>query len=323
MYHNTIDLKNQPSRMSVARAANNLITEFQSRPTVRAGSLITTVYGDAIAPRGGSVWIGSLITAMAEFGISERLVRTSVFRLSADGWLESQSVGRRSYYGLTSEGAERFDRATHRIYGEPRQRWSGDWCLVLLGGVSPVHRDELRKELSWLGFGSISSNVMAHPAPDEQELQARLERKEIDGDVVVMTGQSAGARQDQKLRSLAQKSWNLDDINQRYADFLERFRPVFAAVRRTKKPDPQRAFQIRTLLIQEYRKIMLRDPLLPRDLLPNDWSGLAAYQLCRNLYRSIHMAADDYLGDTMETVDGPLPPPVPEFYDRFGGLSRE
>ena len=309
--------------MSVARAADNLIAEFQSRPTVRAGSLITTVYGDAIAPRGGSVWIGSLISVMAEFGISERLVRTSVFRLSADGWLESQSVGRRSFYGLTAEGAERFDRATHRIYGEPRQRWSGDWCLVLLGGVSPVHRDELRKELSWLGFGSISSSVMAHPAPDEQELQARLERQEIDGDVVVMTGQSAGARQDQKLRSLAQKSWNLDDINQRYADFLELFRPVFAAVRRSKKPDSRRAFQIRTLLIQEYRKIMLRDPLLPRDLLPNDWSGLAAYQLCRNLYRSIHMAADDYLGDTMETVDGPLPPPAPEFYDRFGGLSRE
>ena len=309
--------------MSVARAADNLITEFQSRPTVRAGSLITTVYGDAIAPRGGSVWIGSLIAVMAEFGISERLVRTSVFRLSADGWLESRSVGRRSYYGLTVEGAERFDRATHRIYGEPRQRWSGDWCLVLLGGVSPVHRDELRKELSWLGFGSISSNVMAHPAPDEQELQARLERQEIDGDVVVMTGQSAGARQDQKLRSLAQKSWNLDDINQRYADFLQRFRPVFAAIRRAKKTDPHQAFRIRTLLIQEYRKIMLRDPLLPRDLLPNDWSGLAAYQLCRNLYRSIHTAADDYLGDTMETVDGPLPPPAPEFYDRFGGLSRE
>ena len=309
--------------MSVARAADNLITEFQSRPTVRAGSLITTVYGDAIAPRGGSAWIGSLITALAEFGISERLVRTSVFRLAADGWLESQAVGRRSFYGLTPDGAERFDRATHRIYGEPRQRWSGDWCLVLLGGVSPLHRDDLRKELSWLGFGSISSNVMAHPAPDEQELQARLDRQEIDGDVVVMTGQSGGAGQDQKLRSLAQKSWNLDDINQRYADFLELFRPVFAAVRRSKKPEPRRAFQIRTLLIQEYRKIMLRDPLLPRDLLPNDWSGLAAYQLCRNLYRSIHMAADDYLGDTMETVDGPLPPPAPEFYDRFGGLNRE
>ncbi len=309
--------------MSVASSADALIAEFQSRPTIRAGSLITTVFGDAIAPRGGAVWIGSLIAVMAEFGISERLVRTSVFRLSADGWFESQSVGRRSYYGLTPDGVERFDHATQRIYGEPRQRWSGDWCLVLLSGVTPVHRDNLRKELGWLGFGAISSNVMAHPAPDDQELHTLLERRELEADVVVLTGRSAGGQQDQKLRSLAQKSWDLDDINQRYAEFLERFRPVFAAVKRSKTLDARRAFQIRTLLIQEYRKIMLRDPLLPRDLLPKDWQGLPAYQLCRNLYRGIHAAADDYLGAMMETVDGPLPPPAPEFYDRFGGLARQ
>ena len=59
--------------MSVQRTCQNLVDEFQSRPTLRAGSLITTVFGDAIAPRGGTVWLGSLITAMAEFGISERL----------------------------------------------------------------------------------------------------------------------------------------------------------------------------------------------------------------------------------------------------------
>lgn len=306
--------------MSVRTATRSLIDEFRSRPTLRAGSLITTVFGDAIAPRGGSVWIGSLIEAMDGFGVSERLVRTSVFRLSGDGWLEASPVGRKSYYVLTDEGERRFDQATQRIYGEPRQRWSGDWCILLLGGVSAERREPLRKELGWLGFGAIGGSVLAHPAPNQEELRTLLEAQAVAEDVVVLTGRSAGTPQDQQLRSLAKKSWNLDDIDQRYQEFVARFRPVYRAVETATAIEPEQAFQIRTLLIQEYRKILLRDPVLPVDLLPGDWHGLGAYQLCRNLYRAVFAAADDYLTTTMQTANGPLPPPLPAFYDRFGGL---
>ncbi len=121
--------------MSLESKVRSLIAEFQSRPSLRAGSLITTVFGDSIAPRGGVVWLGSLIQAMSEFGISERLVRTSVFRLAKDGWLHSNQIGRRSYYSLTAEGRERFEQATHRIYGEPAAHWDGKWCLLLLSAL--------------------------------------------------------------------------------------------------------------------------------------------------------------------------------------------
>ena len=306
--------------MSVRAAAKNLVSEFQSRQTVRAGSLITTVYGDAIAPRGGSVWVGSLIRVMDDFGISERLVRTSVFRLTADGWLESIAVGRRSYYGLTREGRGRFEQATQRIYGEPRDSWNGEWCLVLLAGVAADQRDALRKELGWLGFGIVGTSVMVHSGADARALDNVLERNGCASDVVVVSGRSGGADQDRQLRALAQKSWDLDEIDRRYKGFLDRFRPAFRAVDRVKSVDSRLAFQIRTLLVQEYRKILLRDPQLPVDLLPENWHGLAAYQLCRNLYQRIHAAADDYLSETMETAEGPLPPPDPAFYRRFGGL---
>ena len=58
----------------------------------------------------------------------------------------------------------------------------------------------------------------------------------------------------------------------------------------------------------------------PAELLPANWHGTAAYQLCRNLYRAVYAAADDYLTETMETAEGPLPPPAPAFMKRFGGL---
>jgi phenylacetic acid degradation operon negative regulatory protein len=83
------------------------------------------------------------------------------------------------------------------------------------------------------------------------------------------------------------------------------------------------AFQVRTLLIQEYRKVLLRDPLLPVELLPPGWHGASAYQLCRNLYRAVFARSEEYLSTAMETESGPLPPPAPEFFARFGGLQKE
>ena len=307
--------------MTIENSARVLLDEFRSRPTMRAGSLIITVFGDAVLPRGGTVWIGSLIRVLGDFGVSERLVRTSVFRLTRDDWLDVNPVGRRSYYSLTKGGVRRFEQATQRIYGEPRQSWSGDWCLVLLADIDAEQKESVRKELGWLGFGAISTNVLAHPSPAMSELEQTLKQMGIERDLVVMQGRTLGKNQDDAMRALVHKSWNLDEIDRRYEDFITRFRPVFKAVEKGRNCDPRTAFQIRTLMIQEYRRILLRDPLLPAEMLPTGWHGTAAYQLCRNLYRLIYSQADDFMSSEFETADGPLPPPAPEFLRRFGGLN--
>lgn len=304
--------------MTIEAASKTLVAEFRSRRTLRTGSLITTVFGDAIAPRGGTVWLGSLIAAMREFGISERLTRTSVFRLVQDGWLQSKQIGRRSYYSLTEEGRSRFEQATQKIYGEPVSNWDGDWCLALLANLDAAMRDTVRKELGWLGFGALSTNVLAHPTPDMASLDRALARLGVADALVVMAGQTV--RNEAAMRELAQHSWNLADIDAGYASFVERFRPLIKAYGKDANVSPKSAFLVRTLLIQEYRKVLLRDPQLPAELLPAAWHGTAAYQLCRNLYRAIHVPADAYLGATMETAEGPLPPPAAAFMQRFGGL---
>ena len=307
--------------MTIENSARVLLDEFRSRPTMRAGSLIITVFGDAVLPRGGTVWIGSLIRVLDDFGVSERLVRTSVFRLTRDNWLYVNQVGRRSYYSLTKDGVRRFEQATQRIYGEPRQSWSGDWCLVLLADLDAGQKDTVRKELGWLGFGAISTNVLAHPSPAMSELEQTLRQIGIERDLVVMRGRTLGKNQDDAMRALVHKSWNLDEIDRRYGDFITQFRPVFSAVEKFRNCDDRTAFQIRTLMIQEYRRILLRDPLLPAEMLPARWHGTAAYQLCRNLYRLIYSQADDFMTREFETANGPLPPPAPEFFKRFGGLN--
>ncbi|MDH5345931.1 MAG: phenylacetic acid degradation operon negative regulatory protein PaaX, partial [Gammaproteobacteria bacterium] len=214
-------------------------------------------------------------------------------------------------------------QATLRIYGDPRQSWDGDWCLALLDGLETVQKESVRKELGWLGFGSISANVLAHPAPDIAEVESTLRRSGAEGQIVIMRGQTIGRKYDEAMRALVHRSWNLEELDRRYAGFVEQFRPVFQAARKARTIDERLACQVRTLLIQEYRRILLRDPLLPAELLPAGWNGTAAYQLCRNLYQIVFEPADAFMSREFETADGPLPPPAPEFYRRFGGLDAK
>ena len=276
--------------MTIESASKNLVAEFRSRRTLRAGSLITTVFGDAIAPRGGSAWLGSLIEVMKDFGVSERLVRTSVFRLVQDGWVQSTQIGRRSYYSLTDVGRERFEQATHKIYGEPISAWDDRWCLIFLVDIDAPTREIVRKELGWLGFGALSPTLLAHPTPELGDLDMTLRRLGVADKLIVMSGLTIS--NEAGMRRLAQESWNLDDIDERYASFVKRFRPLIAAFEKNNEVLPRTAFLIRTLLIQEYRKVQLRDPQLPAELLPMGWHGSAAYQLCRNLYRAVYRQAD-------------------------------
>src|SRR5215469_1018974 len=135
-------------------AVRALLRHFRAQRPLRGGSLLITIFGDAIAPRGGAVTLGSLIRLAAPFGLTERLVRTSVARLAREGWLTAHRSGRRSEYRLTRGGTERFADATRRIYGENPQAWSGAWTLLVL--PPRVRRSApLRQSLEWLGFGQL------------------------------------------------------------------------------------------------------------------------------------------------------------------------
>src|SRR5437763_12835754 len=56
--------------------------DFRAADPPRAKSLVMTIFGDAIVPHGARLWLGSLIELVEPLGVTDRLVRTSVFRLA-------------------------------------------------------------------------------------------------------------------------------------------------------------------------------------------------------------------------------------------------
>jgi phenylacetic acid degradation operon negative regulatory protein len=304
----------------IVSASRSLLTRFHRQRPVRTGSLLITVLGDSIAPRGGVITLGSLIKVSAPFGLADRLVRTSVGRLAQEGWLSSNREGRQSEYFLTEHGKHRFAEATRRIYREAPQSWDGSWTLLLLPQGQSARQKAAREELLWLGFGQVRPGVLAHPSRSVDDTRSQLEELKIERDAVLMRAASESADAD---RALIAAGWNLAEITRGYRRFVDAFEPIreLTTASRTGLP-PEAAFVIRTLLIHEYRKIHLRDPLLPHSLLPDDWIGAQAYELCRALYRSVFAAADEYVSSVAETLAGKLARPARETYRRFGGLEE-
>jgi phenylacetic acid degradation operon negative regulatory protein len=307
------------SDRTLAAVAAALVARFRRQRPLRGGSLIITVFGDALAPRGGAITLGSLIPLMQAFGLTERLVRTSVARLAADDWLASRRSGRLSEYRLSRPGRTRFLDATRRIYAGPATAWTGNWTLVLMPGLDAPRRQQIRDALRWEGFGEPGPGVLAHPTLTPAETRAQLASHGLGDAPIILESRAGGRGADQRL---LQAGWDLRDLAQRYARFIGSFAPVLATLARRAQPPPPSAFIVRTLLIHEYRKIHLRDPLLPQSLLPGDWPGTAAYELCRSLYERVFPAAEQHLARVASRLDGALPPPEASVYQRFAGLPR-
>lgn len=300
-----------------------MIPRLLKRLKPRAKSVIITVYGDSIMHHGGSAWLGSVIELVEPLGLNERVVRTSVFRLARENWLVAEQIGRRSYYRLTDSGRRRSNAAHGRIYYRPGQPWDRRWTFIVanFAGMDAERRKSLRNDLLWQGFGQLATGVMLHPDPDEGNLRRVLAESGAGKQVLVMRTTAESWAAADALRDVINRSWDMKRLAADYAAFLDTFRPVWRTLSTADKLDPQTCFVVRTLLMHAYRRVLLRDPKLPDELLEENWPGNSARQLCCDLYKLIQGPAERHLMATLETEGGAAPEADSSYYTRFGGLA--
>jgi phenylacetic acid degradation operon negative regulatory protein len=279
------------------------IVEQLKREPSRTGSIVITVFGDAIVPRGGSVWLGTLLEFFGAIDIDSGVVRTAMSRLASDGWLERNKVGRNSFYRLDKKGRQTFDTATKHIYDPPLSDWTGRFELLLIGNGGD--RDASRDALKNAGFGSPLPGVWVAPSgvpvPEEAAGAIRLEV----------------SAEDDSGRRLLSESWPLERTADAYLKFMKTFEPLRASINRREVLSNADAFTARILLIHHYRRVVLRDPLLPTPLLPRDWPGRAARRLCGEIYRGLLPASEQWLDAHATNENGPLPKPGGALARRF------
>lgn len=271
------------------------LSRIISHRPLAAGSLIVTLYGDFIVPRGGVLGLATITQLLAAVGLNGGQIRTALSRLVADGWFERRRDGRTSSFQLSGDKAAEFEQAARRIYSAcdvPNERVLDQAVLV---EPDADRRQVLKAALQAEGFGPISAAVLIRPRHDRQPVLPSVPGV-VRGTLTIDDPTAAD------LALLVRSAFPLDAILEACNELIENF----AAVARRPPGDPEAAFVTRLLLIHQYRRIVLKDPLLPRFMLPKDWAGYLARDLVAGLYRAILPASEAWLtavaageGDTL------------------------
>ncbi len=274
-----------------------------SEPDISARSVLVTVLGDSVLPVTKTLWLSSLFELAEPFGFSERLVRTSMFRLVAEGWMSNERIGRRSRYSMTLLAVRESEDADRRIYSRESGSWDGSWTFAVVDTPSmlPEERDRIVRHLRWHGFVALGRGLMASPSATAESLRELL--RLVEPLAAVPTGQA----ELDDLENLVDggyfaEAFRTADTEAAYRDFLTRYKPwqredLAASA-------PLDAYSLRTMLVHEFRRVRLRAPDVPAELLPPDWIGNRAYDVAADLYRRLSPPAAQALGEILD-IDYP------------------
>jgi phenylacetic acid degradation operon negative regulatory protein len=258
----------------VAAATRPVLSRRREVSHTSARSLLMTLLGEFVLPRGEPVWTAVLVDALATFDVEEKSARQALARTAAEGWLVSERVGRRVRWSLTPPGRRLLTEGARRIYdfGSTDPQWDGTW-LVLLVSVPESKRDlrhRLRTKLTWAGFGSPESGVWIAPdtSREAEALGILAEFDLAEGAISFTASYGAVGGED----AMVARAWDLTELAARYETFIDEFTGLNPA-----SGDP--VLHAQTRLVHEWRRFPFLDPQLPQRLLPPAWSGTKAAEL--------------------------------------------
>ena len=280
----------------------------------RPPRLLLTLLGDYWWQRTESLPSAAIVGLLAEFGVSDSAARAALSRLTRNGLLVTSRSGRRTFVRLSQRAADVLDDGGRRIFsfGATPAPWDGMWSLVAFS-IPEEHRsarDELRKELRWLGFAPLYDGLWVCPRDHAGDVMARLKDLGISTATAFRAtalpavgaigaagpgvpagpggpgggGAAAdGAGSSVVTADIPARAWDLSGLRDRYQEFTE-----FAGLLRDQTVAGEittaDALVARTRVMNEWRAFPAMDPDLPYELLPPAWPRAAARDLFITCY---------------------------------------
>ncbi|WP_017753415.1 PaaX family transcriptional regulator [Calidifontibacillus oryziterrae] len=259
-------------------------------------SLITTLFGDYIQFYGWEIWVGSLIEMLGKFGISESSVRGAILRMNKQDLLTVRKVGNKSYYTVSPKGKLRIEDGVKRVYSIGNNKWDGNWRIVSYSMPEEMRdlRNQVRKELTWIGFGMLSNSVWISPNYIEKQVMDMISHYKLEDYTVLFSSSTIISHKNEEI---IYKAWDLNTLSKEYESFIHEFQGKYDYFKEKAwegRLSDEECFIERTRLVHEYRKFLFKDPGFPYDLLPADWIGIRAKELFFNIHQLISIGAVRY-----------------------------
>lgn len=213
----------------------------------RVWSLMISLFGDLAREEGDSIEGPLLSAIMQGLEVKPEATRVALHRLRKEGWLTSTKSGRISSHAMTAEGRAQSAAASPRIYAEPNGL-GDDWQLVMLSEPEP------EKMVTDAGYAMIAPRVFVGP------IGARLPQ-----DALVLSGASVPAW----LIKQAEPA----ELTESYAALLTTLDDLQASLGPNARLTPVDIAILRCLIVHNWRRLVLKHPMLPRPLIDPDGPG--------------------------------------------------
>jgi len=154
------------------------------------------------------------------------------------------------------------------------QKWDGIWRLVSfdIPEKKASLRVWLRNKLRELGFGMLQESLWITPHKLGQMFEEFLEHENLKDYCVVWEAKTIFGENEKEL---TRRVWNLEDLQGKYLDLIDRFPKIFSNKRLIN--------QRRQEWQEDYFAILASDPGLPKELLPDDWPFERAKSIFKKL----------------------------------------
>jgi phenylacetic acid degradation operon negative regulatory protein len=207
----------------------------------------------------------------------------TVSKLLSVGEIEKIEKNGKLFYRLTSKGSKKL-KEDIPIFKLASQPWDGRWRIVIFDIKEEKRflREALRDKLLSLGFGMWQKSVYIIPYNIEQEINQYLVSKKLFPSCVCLVARRADLGDD---RVLANKVWQLDELNEEYENFIYECQEL-------SKKTGGKGIKIKEFgkLWLWYKDLIFKDPHLPKQLLPENWLAEKAREeftrCCSNMTRS-------------------------------------
>jgi phenylacetic acid degradation operon negative regulatory protein len=160
-------------------------------------------------------------------------------------------------------------------------------CEDLFIAIGPDAIGKLReKQIALLdGFGALAlrNGVGLITEPDDKTLK----QMQAAGFLLVKATTD-------ELPQWVHEKLELDELRAAYSDLLNRFAPLYDAPKLIKQMSPLDAMSTRILLVHEWRRLILRQPILLHNLLPRDWPGFDCHKMVKALYPLLIEASEPW-----------------------------
>ncbi len=259
--------------------------------------LIVTIFGLYARAERNWLSVASLVRLMAVLGVDGPAVRSSISRLKRRGTLEADRQGGAAGYAPSRAIIDVLAEGDVRIFDRQRAVVDDGWLLVVFS-IPESERDKrhaLRTSLTRLGFGTAAPGVWVAPGNLARETRDTLQRRQLSTYVDLFRAEYLDFGD---VRSKVRAWWDLDELAQLYAAFLQRYRPVLDRASIIGL-SPREAFAEYVPMLTAWRRLPYLDPGLPLPLLPPGWNGVTAGELFDESNRTLGGPAREFAMDTI------------------------